>query len=514
MGNDNNRRIIKNTGMLYIRMLLIMVVTLYTSRVVLKILGVEDYGIYNVVGGIVVMFSFLNSSMSSAVQRFLSFEIGKGDYKQFQKVFSQAISIHIFIAILIVILAETIGLWFLNTQMNIPLFRMSAAQWVYQFSILTFVMSVIQVPYNASIISHEKMSMYAYVSIIEVILRLLIVFVLVWTRIDKLKLYAVLMFAVTCLVTWIYQFYCKRKLKGCHYVFCWDKKLFGKLINFSGWNLFGNISWVTLGQGLNILLNIFFGPVVNTARAISFQVNSAVSVFVSNFRLAVNPQVVKSYASNNHIYMKKLVFESAKYSYYLLFLLSLPVLLETHIILKLWLGMVPEYTVLFTQLILISTLIQSFDASFAIIFQAVGKIKENQFASGLIYLLVLPASYLFFKLGYSSPALVFYLQIAATFLVSFVVKIYLLNSIIHIPYSEYFKLLFWPVSKVTCCALIIPLVFRYYYPATFLRFIMVIVLSGISVLFSIYYIGLTQGMRSEVKNYIHKFNFKFLKEND
>lgn len=501
MSSENNKRIAKNTGMLYIRMLLTMAVSLYTSRIVLNTLGVEDFGIYNVVGGVVAMFSFLNGAMASATQRFLSFEIGRKDSVQFKKVFSHSVTLHILIAITILFLAETLGLLFLDTKMNIPMERMEAARWVFQFSVLSFVVTVIQVPYNAAIIAHERMNVYAYISIIEVTLKLLIVFMLVWIGFDKLKLYAILIFCVTLLIAFIYRIYCKNKFEECHYHFSWDKSLFYSLLNFSGWSLFGNFAWITMGQGLNIMLNIFFGPIVNTAWGIAFQVNYAVNGFVVNIRMAINPQIVKSYAGGDKVYMRRLVFESAKYSFFLLLFLSLPVLLETKIILHFWLKIVPDYAIIFCRLVLINTLIQCFDASFGIVFQAIGKIKENQLLAGGTYLLILPIAYVLLKFGYP-PQTVFYIQITATFFVAFVVKFVLLQILADITAIEYFKKLILPVIKVTVLAVILPILIKINISEGISRFLALGFSSSVGVILAVYFVGINKSTRLKFHYYI------------
>jgi len=283
--SQNNKKIAKNTILLYFRMMLIMVVSLYTSRIVLDVLGVVDYGIYNIVGGIVIMFSFLNNAMSLSTQRFLSFEIGKNDLKQLNKVFKMSLNIHFVVALIILLLAETIGFWFLNTHLTIPTNRIEEANWVFQFSILTFLISIITVPYNASIIAHEKMGFYAYISILEISLKLAVVFVLSSLDFDKLKMYAILIFIVSSLIRTSYVIYCKVNFLETKYNFFWDKALFKKLINFNGWSLVGNLSSIVYDQGINILLNIFFGPVVNAARGITMQVNVAIYSFVANQHL-------------------------------------------------------------------------------------------------------------------------------------------------------------------------------------------------------------------------------------
>lgn len=397
--------------MLYFRMMLIMGVTLYTSRVVLEVLGVEDFGIYNVVGGVVVMFGFLNSAMSSATQRFLSFELGKGDIEQLKKIFSLSVSIHVLIAIAILILSETIGLWFLNTQMTIPPERMSAANWVYQFSVFSFMVNVITVPYSASIISRERMNVYAYVSIVEVVFKLVIVCMLLWLGFDKLKLYAMLIFIVSLLCMFVYQIYCRRTFEETKFRFIWDKELFLRLISFSGWALFGNLSVVFRLQGTNLVLNIFFGPTVNAARGIAYQLDAAVECFVSNFQMALNPAIIKSYATDRNTHVQALAYQGGRYSYYLLLLLSVPVFFQTEQILAIWLKTVPEYSTIFTQLILINGLLDSFSKPLTVVVQASGQIRFYQMIQGTWLLIALPVIYVILKLGYSPPSAIIVLII-------------------------------------------------------------------------------------------------------
>ena len=349
----------KNAGMLYIRMLLTMAVTLYTSRVILQTLGVDDFGIYSVVAGFVTMLGFLNSAMSSATQRFLSFELGKPGDKDMRGIFSMSLNIHVLIAVFVLVLGETVGLWFVKTQMTIPADRMLAAEWVFHFALLSFMVTIVSVPYNALIIAHERMSVFAWVSIIDVTLKLLIVFMLSWFGMDKLILYAVLSLAVVFIVFMVYRSYCKFRFKESRFRLYWDKKLFNIMLSYTGWNLWGNIAAVMSGQGVNVLLNIFFGPTVNAARAIAMQVSGALNSFVQNLQVAVNPQIIKSYAEQDMDYMHRLVCYGAKYNFFVLLLLSLPVLNNTEIILSTWLSTVPENTVIFTKLIILTILIDS-----------------------------------------------------------------------------------------------------------------------------------------------------------
>lgn len=479
--------------MLYIRMLLTMAVSLYTSRVVLNTLGIEDFGIYNVVGGVVMMFSFLNSSMSSATQRFLSFELGRKDYVQLKKVFSMSVNIHVIIAVTIFILAETIGLWFLNAKLVIPIERLGAANWVYQFSILSFMVTVLSVPYNATIIAHERMKVYAYVSIVEVILKLVIVFALVWLGFDKLKMYAILVFCVAAIIWIIYKTYCKRNFTETNYQFFWEKSLYKTLMNYAGWNLFGNVASVTMDQGVNILINIFFGPAVNAARGIAFQVKGAVNGFVSNFQMAMNPQIVKSYAADDIKYMHQIIFQGAKYSFFLLLTFSLPILLETEIILKLWLKIVPEYTVIFTRLVLINVLIDCISGPLMTAAQASGKIKRYQSVVGGFLLLILPISYLFLKLGFP-PQATLYVSISISIIVLFA-RLWILQPLIQISTLKFLREVFFIAIVVTIIAIIMPLFIRLKMDQGLIRFLVVCVMSVCSTSISIYLFGLNSQER-------------------
>lgn len=475
--------------MLYFRMMLTMVVSLYTSRIILNTLGIEDFGIYNVVGGFVTMFGFLNSAMASATQRFLAFEIGRNNKIQLRNVFSMSITIHFLIAILILIFAETVGLWFVNTQLTIPAERMIAANWVYQFAILSLIGNMVSVPYNAIIIAHERMNFYAWISIIEVIMKLFIVYMLEWSDYDKLKYYAILMFGVS-LINWaIYKAYCNWKFIESKYKFYWNKALFNTLTSFSLWSIWGSLAWVMMGQGLNILLNIFFGPAINAARGIAYQVNGIVVAFVSNFRIAVNPQIIKSYSAQENEDMKKIAIESAKFSFYLLLIIFLPVFIEIELFLGLWLNLVPLNTVLFCKLILVNTMIHTCDVS--IIFSAIGKIKENQLWGGLIYILILPISYLFLKMDFP-PETVFYVQISATIIVDFGVNIYLLKKIVKINPSEYLKALIFPITKVFMLAVLPPILFTFIMKEGILRLFLVPIISTVSILISVYLVGINK----------------------
>ena len=341
----NNRRIAKNTLLLYFRMLLTMIVSLYTSRVVLNTLGIEDYGIYNVVGGVVAMFSVISGSLSAAITRFITFELGVGNKESLNKVFSSSVTIQIGLALIIVILAEVVGVWFLNVKMNIPDERMVAANWVFQFSLLTFAISLISVPYNACIIAHEKMSAFAYISIFEAAGKLGVAFLIAVSPIDRLIFYAILICCIAIIIRLVYGIYCKRNFEECSYHFIYDGYLLKRMFGFAGWNFLGAASWVLSNHGGNIVINLFCGPAVNAARGIATRVTSAVQGFSQNFMTALNPQITKSYASGDWQYMMTLIYQGARLSFYMLLLISLPVLLNTHYLLEIWLKVVPEHAV-------------------------------------------------------------------------------------------------------------------------------------------------------------------------
>ncbi len=510
MSSENNKRIAKNTAMLYIRMLITMAVTLYTSRIVLNTLGVEDFGIYNVVGGIITMIGFLNSSMSAATQRFLSFEIGKKDENQLKKVFSMSVNIHLAIATLILVIAETIGLWFVNNQLNIPINRMIAANWVYQFSILAFITNIISVPYNALIISHERMNVFAWVSIIEVSLLLLTVFMLQMFGFDRLILYAILISIVTLIIRIVYGIYCRLNFPESKYMFFIDKLLYKTLMSYAGWTLIGSAAGALNGQGINILLNIFFGPSINAARGIAYQVRSAVNRFVYNFQVAMNPQIIKSFAFGDIKYMHQLIFQGAKYSFFLLFLLSLPILLETETILKLWLKIVPEYTIIFTQLIIINILIDSIAGPLMTAAQASGRIKLYQGAVGSLLLMILPISYLFLKLGYP-PQVTLWINILISIIALFV-RLIIVNHLVNLSMMDYAKNVILPIVSVSCISIIIPYAIYYYLPQSFMRFLTTSLVSLLSVLAAIYWAGLRPNeqyfVKSKLAFYVQKISYK------
>lgn len=507
MTESNNKRIAKNTLLLYVRQILILLVSLYTVRVVLEALGVEDYGIYNVVGGFVSMFAFLNGAMSSATQRFLSFELGNKNYDKLRKTFSMSINIHALIALVVFILAETVGLWFVETHLKIPPNRFESAVWVYHFSILMLMVNMLLVPFMALIVSHERMGVFAYISIIEVLLKLAVVFVLQWIAIDKLKLYAALLLLTSTITFVIYFIYCKRHFRETKYIRSWDAKLFKTLAGFAGWNLWGSMASVVMMQGVNVLLNIFFGPVVNAARGIAFQVRSAITSFVTNFQKAMNPQIVKSYAADNLAYMHQLVFMGAKYSFFLLFFLSLPVFLETNFILGLWLKTVPDYTIIFIRLVLVNALIDCLSGTLMTAAQASGKIKLYQSVVGGMLILNLPISYLFLKLAYP-PEVTLWVSIIIS-IIALLMRLYMLRSLVSLSIKRYFSQVLLKIVPICIFAPILPMLVLYFMDEGFLRFLLVGAVSVFSVVVAIYFMALTTSERYLIQNKIQQLKSRF-----
>ncbi len=444
---SSHKTIAKNTLFLYFRMILVMGVSLYTSRIVLAELGVSDYGVYTLVGGFISLFGFFNAAMSSATQRYLTFDLGKNDASRLRKTFSTTLSIHVGIALLVLILSETIGLWYVNYKMIFPPDRSSAVNIVYQFSIASALLGIIQVPYNALIIARERMSIYAYVSIAEVFLKLIIVFLLVYFGNDKLITYSILTFVVALSIRIFYQMYCRKYFIESHFKFEWDKPYYRELITFSGWSLFGNIAAVARGQGSNVILNLFFGTTVNAAYGIAAIVQGAVAGFVQNFQVAVNPQIVKHYAKGNFEEMQNLIFRSAKLSFYLLLILSIPVIINVEFVLNFWLKTVPEHTVNFVRLSLIYILIDSISYSLMIAVQATGKIKKYQIVIGTLIFMNLPVSYLFLKLKFP-PEAIFLVLIGITFL-TLIFRMFFVKTLLGFSAVSFSKNVLLPVIIVT-----------------------------------------------------------------
>lgn len=391
---ENNKRIAKNTLLLYFRMLFMIAINLYTSRVILQTLGIEDFGIYNVVSGVITMLGFLTNSLSGASSRYITYGLGKGDIKIMKQTFGNILAIHLLLAGIIIILGETIGLWFMSTQLQIPPEREFAAFWVYQFSVFTSVLAIISVPYNASIIAHEKMSAFAYITIADAILKLGIVYLLLLIPYDKLIIYAALYFCIQVFDRVIYSIYCRRHFEETRSKLCFNKQLFKEIFIFAGWTMNGNLAIMGYTQGLNILLNIFFGPVVNAARGIAVQVQNAAMNFCKSFQMALNPQLTKCYAAGDRLHMHQLLKASSKISFFLMLCISLPIIFETNIILHWWLKTPPDHTANFLRLILCSSLLYTLSNPIIVSIHATGKLKQFQLIEGSMLLSIVPIAYL------------------------------------------------------------------------------------------------------------------------
>ena len=426
---------IKNTILLYFRMVLMMVISLFTSRVVLQTLGVEDYGIYDVVGGIVILFTFINDGMTVSTLRFLTFELGTGNKQKLHEVFSTSINIHLLISLLTILLGETVGLWFLMEKMVIPAERMYAAQWCYQLSIFTAVVNIMSYPYNAAIIAHEKMSAFAYISILDAILKLLLVYLLLAFSYDRLILYAILFAAEKLLLRFVYNLYCTRHFEECHYNWIFNKPLFKEMLAFAGWNMWGNLAYVVSAQGLNMLLNVFFGPVANAARAISIQVQSAVSMFAGNFQMAINPQITKTYATGQMEETHKLIYRSSRFTFCLLLILCLPIMVEAPALLGLWLKEVPEYSVSFVRILLMILLVQQSANPLATAVAATGQVRKCEFVIGTLMLVIVPLAYLVLMMG-GKPWSVYAVHLCIA-VVAFCVRLRIVMPLIDLKIGEY-----------------------------------------------------------------------------
>lgn len=499
---ENNKRIAKNTIFLYFRMLLVMVVSLYTSRIVLNSLGETDYGLYNVVGGVVTTLTFISLAMANATSRFMTFALGKNDKGYQRIVFSTALWIHIALSLVIFIIAETVGLWFLNNQMTIPNDRISAANWVYQFSIITTIFSVICSPFHSAIIAHERMGAFAMISIFDVIAKLVIAYLLYISPWDRLIIYGSLLMFVQIFDMFFYMFFCLKHFEEICLRKIDDFKIVKEIGTFAGWSLIGNLSFMCYTQGLNILLNLFFGPVVNAARGIAVQVQSAVMGFIQNFQTAVSPQITKSYANNNIDRLQTLLYTSSRLSFFILFCMLLPIFLEADMILSLWLEKVPDHTSSFLRLILMISILDCLTRPVTIAMNATGHIKKYQIISCGIQLLILPLSYIALML-WGIPEVVFIVHFFIS-IVALLAELKIFNDFIMTSISAYLKSVVIPIFKVVTISLIIPCLCHHYLPSGIIYSILVVVISILSTLTSAFILGMTNIERSIIINNIKK----------
>lgn len=493
--NMNNKRIAKNTLLLYFRLLITMCIGLYTSRVVLNVLGVNDYGVYNVVGGVVAMFSLFTNSLSAAISRFFAFALGKQDESKLNSVFSTSVSIQLIMAIAIIIIAEVLGFFFLD-KLNIPFERFDAARWVFHFAVLSFAINLISVPYNAAIIAHEKMTAFAYISILEAVLRLAIAFSLSISPYDKLITYAILFALVAMIIRIIYGIYCRKNFSECHYNFSFDKKMLKEMSGFAGWNFFGSGAYLFNTQGVNIVTNIFFGVAINAARGISNQVEGVVKQFVTSFTTAINPQIIKSYAAGNLDYMHSLVCRGAKFSYLLMLIFVVPLMFEAETVLSLWLKNFPPEAPLFLKLSLVGTMFDMLGNSTAHAAWATGNIKRYYIIVSSVGCLVFPFSWICFALG--CDAYFSYIVFALIYFILIFVKIFVIRNLVSFSVQMFFKDVLLKILPVTIFSFAIPLVIYLQFDQSILRLFIISCTSILSVICSSFFLGLSKNERNTI----------------
>ena len=499
---SDNKRIAKNTLLLYLRQIITMFVSLYAVRVILYVLGEEDYGIYNIVAGIVVLFTFVNGAMATSTQRFLNFYLGQGDNQKVNEVYSSSLFIHLIICIIFLILSETIGLWFVRNRLNIPIERHDVALIVYQLAIITTIFNIIRVPYNAVIIAYEKMNFFAYISILESLLKLVIVFLLKIIIFDKLILYSIFLLIITAIIFFIYKIYCNHFFSIARYRKVNDKSFIKQILTFSGWSIIGATSSMANTQGSNIVLNIYTNVRVNAAMGIANQVNSAVYSFVTNFQTAFNPQLVKNFAAGQKEEFYNLFKRASKFSYFLLYIIVLPLYLNTEIVLSVWLKEVPLYAVTFVRLILICSLVESLNGPLYMAIQANGNIKSYQIIIGIINILNIPIDILFFSYLGTNPAIILIVRILLN-LCAFIFRLAITKKQLKISIYDYIKSIICPIILVSFLSAI----FVYFIGELFTRISYFFVTCIISIIFNclfIMMIGLTKSERSKLFEFLQK----------
>lgn len=497
---SSNKTIAKNTLFLYFRMMFTMVISLYTSRVNLSVLGIEDNGIYQVVGGVISVFAFLNNSLSGATSRFLTYEMGRGDKRKLKDTFISALNIHIIVALIVFVLSETVGLWFLDNKLVIPEDRINAAKVVYQLSVLSSMLAITQVPFNASIIAHEKMNAFAYMSILDVSLKLLACYLLYIIPFDKLITYGILIFIVSFSVQFCYIYYCVKNFEECKWGITKDSSIIKPLSSFSGWNLFGNFGVMARGYGVNLVMNMFFGPAINSACGFSTTVGNAVTSFSENFLTAIRPSIVKSNAIGDYIKMESLMINASKYSFSLLLLLSTPFIFESTLILKLWLKTPPVYTDVFCKLQLMYSLFSSLCTPVMYAVQATGHIKFTSLVNGSLCFMVLPLTYLFLSLGYS-PLIPFYINLSMILFLAYSNIYSLKKSVPSFDFSLFFRKAIIPSLIMAIIVLSITYIARLFINfEPFVRFMVTCFISSLTVSVCVYLLVLTGAHRIIVNN--------------
>lgn len=506
MQQTNNQKLAKNTVFLYIRMIVVMLITFFTTRILLSTLGIEDFGIYNVVCGFVTMFSFLNTSMANGVQRFYSFAIGKNDPKSISKIFTLAAIIQLIIAIIIIVIVETVGIWYLYNKMNISANRVFAAFWVFQNALLSLFFVILTVPYNGAVMAYEKMNFYAIVSIIDAILKLVVVFILPYCGIDKLICYGLLISVISILDFLFNFFYCKRHFPQIKFVRHIDRNLLPSMISFSGWNIFGSLAHMGKIQGVNLVLNAFWGTVVNTAFGISAQISNAVSSLTAGFVTALRPQMIKSFAAGDLDYTMKLLYSASKLTFFLVLIIAVPIFEEISSILDFWLGVgkYPEMTIVFCKLTILTVLFDSFATPLSIIVHASGKMRTFQIVCSLVIISVVPLSYIVAKL-WNDAAIVISIGLFTTILAQ-LVRLLLIKNIIKFSILSYCVKVFIPTTIVFLLSCIAALLVNRITIEN-LEFWGVLMKIGLNVIVCfivIYIIGLSKTEKKLVKSFIKK----------
>ena len=500
----NNKTIAKNTLMLYMRAILMMGIGLYTSRIILKALGITDFGIYNAVGGIIAMFGFISSSLSNATSRFITIAIGRVDQSYTNRTYGNIKVMYYILCVVIVLFAETVGLWFLFNKMTIPADRMSAAFWVYQYSVLSSVVGFISVPYNSAIIAHERMSAFAYISLLDATLKLVICFLLQMSPYDKLIVYATLLFFVGVIDRIIYAVYCNKRFEEVHAPARIDKEQLREILTMSGWSLSGNLFWILNTQGVNLILNVFFGPVVNAARGIAMQVQGVMGQFVTNFQTAINPQITKSYANVEYDRMHSLLHLSSKFSYFLMLLMSVPVFIEAPIILKWWLGTIPDNTIVYLRIILLYSVFATLANPLWIAVLATGKLKKYQLWDNTVQALVLPISYIAFMFFHVASYWVFIILLVAE-IVEIFVRVWVVLPLINHKYLDYIREVVIPLVLVSFIAPLVPLALSNYLCTNeVVEFFMISVISVLSSLLFIWLLGMKRSERVYFVEFLKK----------
>lgn len=496
----NNKRIAKNTLVLYLRMFFIMIVNLYSSRVVLDALGVEDYGIYNAVGGFVAMFALVSNSLTSAIMRFFTFELGKGDKNRVAKVFCTSVNVMLALSFILVLIGELFGPWFIESKMTIPPERLKAAYWVFQCSLAVFVLGVVNIPYNSVIVAHEHMTLFAVVSSIDFVLRLLVALSLYISLYDRLITYSVLLLFVSLLIRAFYWIYCKRKYEEATYHLYYEKTLLKQMTSFAGWNVLGQGAGLLNVQGVNVLMNIFFGVTINAARGIATQVSHAIQQLVSSFMTALNPQITKSYALGNLDYMHQLIFRGARFSYYLMLLFAVPLIFETPIILRIWLKSYPEWTVAFVQWTVVTMMINMLSNTLITGLHATGRIRTYMIVVGTVEFMCFPITYIAFKIGFS-PLSAYYVY-AAVYIVLVFLRLHLIKVLIQIKAYDFITNVLLKVILVSMLSIIVPAIVFLSLEESFYRLIILTCASSMSIAVCVFTIGMEENERKRTINVI------------